>query len=92
MSSILPQTNLADACLVAETWGFDDALSDIRPRAAAYFDCDTPQWDAYDTGYQAGIELLFRLTGRCSARQLGIVTERITETWEDIQERYGHLF
>ncbi|MEZ4730190.1 MAG: hypothetical protein R3E79_23930 [Caldilineaceae bacterium] len=107
MSSISPQTNpwwssgipctqsLADACLVAETWGFDDALNDIRPRAAAYFACDSPQWDAYDTGYQAGIELLVRLTGKRSPRQLGIVTApkgAPTETWEEIHERYGHLF
>lgn len=104
MSSISPQTNpwlssgvpcarsLEDACLVAETWGFDDALNDIRPCAAAYFDCDTPQWDAYYTGYQKGTEFLFHLTGKRAAYQLGIATERPTKTWEDVQERYGHLF
>lgn len=92
MSQTLAQTNLADACLVAETWGEEDAFNDIRPRAAEYFDHDSDQWNAYYAGYQQGTELLFGLTGRYTARQLGITTTRPNESIADMQERYGHLF
>lgn len=76
MCSVLPESSVDAACDLAHAWGLEDALEGLRPRAADYFCLDTPQWTAYAEGYQAGIELLFRLTGRRSARQVGIVTER----------------
>lgn len=76
MSSVLPESIVDAACDLAHAWGLEDALEGLRPRPADYFWQDTPQWTAYAEGYQAGIELLFRLTGSRSAQQMGIVTER----------------
>lgn len=73
MGSVLPESSVA-TCDLAHAWGLEDALEGLRPRAADYFWSDTPQWTAYAEGYQAGIELLFRLTGSRSARQVGIAT------------------
>lgn len=76
MSTILPEFNLEDACMVAHTWGFDDALEGLRPHPADYFWVDSPQWNAYEAGYQEGIEFIFHLGSQRTPHQLGIATER----------------
>lgn len=87
MYTILPQSFTADACAIADLWGEEDALEDIRPCAAAFYKPDSPQWHAYYAGYQRGVEFLFRLTGRYTANQLGLVTERPREALVDMEAR-----
>lgn len=88
MSAILPQSNLEDACLVAHTWGFDDSLTGLRRRPAEYFDLDSPQWDAYEQGYQEGVEFIFRLGSRRTPYQLGIAIECPHDFLVDEEDRY----
>jgi hypothetical protein len=88
MSAILFQSNIEDACLVAHTWGFDDAVEGLRPRVAEYFDLDSPQWDAYEHGYAEGTEFIFRLGSRRTPYQLGIATERPHDFLVDEEDRH----
>ena len=85
MSAISPESNLADACLVAQTWGFDDALEGLRPRPAAYFGVGSPQWDAYEQGYLEGIEHIFHLPS--TALKISVPTERPHDFLNDEEDR-----
>lgn len=87
MPLLFCHSTINTACAIAELWGEEDALEDIRPRAAAFYVPDSPQWRAYYAGYQRGVEFLFRLTGRYTATQLGLVTERPREALADMEER-----
>ena len=85
MSQILPQNNEDQVYGVAESWGHEDALEGIRPRAYLYYAPNSPQEIAYLHGYQAATELLFDLTGIRTARQLGIHNENFQDAlteWE----------
>ena len=57
------QATVQDITAQAHTWGFEDALAGMDQRGSQFFLIGSPAWDAYNTGFAEGNQMVYSLTG-----------------------------